>query len=211
MGLLDRKKSNYYESQPFYTLGQSKTLLVVGLGNIGKKYDNTRHNFGFMAVDRYRESHDLPDWTDKKDLQCHLSMGNIGDTRVLLIKPTTLMNLSGQAMQKIQSFYKISNADTLVIYDDLDIDFGVLRSRLEGSAGGHNGIKDIIKHTDKTFGRIKAGIGPKEPEQMDSADFVLQNFNKDQKEILPKILREICALIDERTVGPLLDNSISVI
>jgi PTH1 family peptidyl-tRNA hydrolase len=211
MGLFDRKRTNYYESQPLYTLGNSQTLLVVGLGNRGKEYAHTRHNVGFMTVDRYQTSHEFSDWIEKKDLNCYIATGNVGSTRVLLIKPTTMMNLSGEALQKVMHFYKLQSEDTLVVYDELDIAFGTIRTRNGGSSGGHNGIKSILTHTSDTFGRIRIGIGPRTPARMSTADFVLQDFSEDQKSALPKIIREACALIDERTVGPLSDHTLKVL
>ena len=215
MGLFDRKQDTYYDSQPLYTLGNSKTLLVVGLGNIGKEFENNRHNVGFMVVEAYRKSHEFNDWMDKKDLKCQIVLGNVGSTRVILMKPTTMMNLSSEALQNIQRFYKIDNTDTLVVYDELDIDFGTIRTRVGGSSAGHNGVKSLIKHSgDSTiggFGRLRIGVGPKKPARMATADFVLQDFSDEQSELLPKIIREACALIDERTVGPLSEITTNVI
>jgi len=210
MGLFDRKKTSFYESDPLYTLGNSQTLLVVGLGNVGTKYDKTRHNAGFMAIDRYKEAHELADWIEKKDFKCFISMGDVGSTRVILIKPTTLMNLSGEAVQKVQNFYKIAPQDTLVVHDELDIDFGTIRTKNSGGSAGHNGIKSVIQQTGKEFGRIRIGVGPKKPATMDSADFVLQNFTKEQLELLPKTLKEISAVIDERTVNMLEERTIKL-
>lgn len=210
MGLFDRKKTNYSDSQPLYTLGNNQTLLVVGLGNIGAKYAKNRHNVGFMAIDRYKESHEFGDWMEKKDLKCHLTANNVGSTRVILAKPTTLMNLSGESVQRIMQFYKVSEMDLLVIHDELDIEFGAIRCRVGGSSAGHNGIKSLLTHLQPEFGRVRVGIGPKSPSKIDSADFVLQDFSAEQVEKLPKILKEVCALIDERTVSPLLDATISI-
>lgn len=211
MGLFDRQKTNYTTNTPLYTLGNSKTLLVVGLGNIGADYHKTRHNIGFAAVDRYKESHDFSDWIEKKDLQCYQSTGQVGTTRVILAKPTTFMNKSGDAVQKIQQFYKISNEDTLIIYDDLDVTFGTLRTRGTGGAAGHNGIKSLLANIKDGFGRIRVGIGPKTHSNMDSADFVLQKFSEEQEKDIPKILREVSALIDERSAGPLSDTTLKVL
>jgi PTH1 family peptidyl-tRNA hydrolase len=210
MGLFDRKKTNYYESQPLYTLGNNQTLLVVGLGNVGSEYSKTRHNVGFMALDNYKDSHDFSDWMEKKDLKCHLTTGNVGSTRVILAKPTTMMNLSGESVQKIMQFYKIAEADLVVIHDELDIDFGTIRTRVGGGSAGHNGIKSLLTHAGPEFGRIRVGIGPKEPAKIDSADFVLQNFSDQQHEKLPKILKEVCAIIDQRTVGPINDETVKI-
>lgn len=211
MGLFDRKKTSFYDSQPLYTLGDSKILIVVGLGNVGAQYAHNRHNAGFMALDRYRRSHELPDWLEKRDLKCYMSDGNVGGTRVILIKPTTMMNLSGESVQKVQHFYKTQAADTVVIYDDLDIDFGVIRTRSGGGSAGHNGIKSLLQHSDDDFGRIRIGIGPKEPPQIDTSDFVLQDFRAEQQQSLEKILREACAIIDERTTSPLTDRTVQVL
>lgn len=195
---------------PLYTLGNSQNLLVVGLGNMGGEYSKTRHNVGFMAVDRYKDSHDFSEWIEKKDLKCYIATGNIGSTRVILIKPTTMMNLSGEAVQKIQQFYKITDTETLVIHDELDIDFGTIRTRVGGGSAGHNGIKSLLQHTDANFGRLRVGIGPKTHDKMDSADFVLQNFSEQEHDKIPKILKEVCALIDERTASALTEQTIKV-
>ncbi len=208
MGLFDRKQNVYSDTLPLYSIGNSKTLLVVGLGNVGREYMQNRHNVGFMAVDRYKASHELSEWIEKKDLQCYMSTGDVGSTRVILIKPTTMMNLSGDAVQKVQHFYKVDATDLLVVYDELDVPFGTLRTRIGGGSAGHNGIKSLLSHVPEDFGRIRIGIGPKPHAEMDSAAFVLQNFSADQKNSLEKILREVCVLIDERTVGPLSDQTI---
>ncbi len=210
MGLFDRQKTNYDTHAPLYTLGNSKTLLVIGLGNVGSKYHKTRHNIGFAAIDRYKASHDFTDWVEKKDLRCYQATGQVGDSRVILAKPTTMMNLSGEAVQALQRFYKLSNEDTLIVYDDLDVAFGTLRTRGQGGAAGHNGIKSLLQHAKDGFGRIRIGIGPKTHEKMDSADFVLQKFSEEQEKDIPKILREVSALIDERTAGPLTDTTLKV-
>ncbi len=210
MGLFDRKRTSFFESDPLYTLGNSHTLLVVGLGNVGAKYAKTRHNVGFMSVDRYKEAHELADWIEKRDFKCYISIGDIGSTRVILVKPTTQMNLSGESVQKVQQFYKIAPEDTLVIHDEIDIDFGTIRTKTGGGSAGHNGIKSLKKHADGEFGRVRIGIGPKKPVAMDSADFVLQKFTKEQSELLPKILKEISAVIDERTVNTLEERTIKL-
>ena len=163
--------------------------LLVGLGNPGPGYAGHRHNVGFMAVDRYKTSHELSDWIEKKDLKCYLSVGDIGGTRILLVKPTTLMNLSGEALQRVQHFYKVSAEDTVVVYDDLDIEFGTIRTRGDGGSAGHNGIKSLLEYSEKGFGRVRVGIGPKTHAKMDSADFVLQDFSDEQKENLEKFIK----------------------
>ena len=181
----------------FYTLGQNKTILIVGLGNPGKEYDNTRHNIGFAAVDFFAEKHNFSPWVNKKDLKCHLTSHTISEVRVLLAKPTTFMNLSGEAVQAIASFYKISSDQIIVVHDELDIPFGQIRTRLGGSAAGHNGIKSVSQYIGEQYGRVRVGIGPKTPEQIDSADFVLAKFSKNENEELPNLLRETSAVLSE--------------
>ncbi len=211
MGLFDHKQTNHYEAQPLYTLGNSQNLLIVGLGNIGATYTDTRHNIGFKAVDMYHESRDFSDWIEKRDLQCFLATGIVGSTRVIIIKPTTMMNLSGEAVQRVMQFYKITEPETLVIHDELDLSFGTVKTKTGGGSAGHNGIKSILQHVAGDFGRIRIGIGPKTPEQIDTADFVLQKFTDEHLESSRKILKEVSALIDERTVETLNERTIRVL
>lgn len=182
----------------YVTLGLSKTHLLVGLGNIGKEYDGTRHNVGFACVDEFVQKHDLGGWTDKKDLKCQLASGQLGEARIIVIKPTTLMNLSGEAVQAVVHFYKIPIQQVAVIHDELDVDFGQIRTRIGGSSAGHNGIKSVTKLLgSEDYGRIRVGIGPKQPAQIDSADFVLQAFSKTEQAELPALRKEATAILSE--------------
>lgn len=152
--------------------------LIAGLGNVGEKYLFTRHNAGFMAVDKIALDNNIQFKEDKK-LKCLLAKFKLGNEDVILIKPTTFMNLSGEAVSAVINYYKIDIKDVLIIYDDISLDLGRLRFRANGSDGGHNGIKSIIKHLNsKTFNRLKIGIGPQPP--IPSEAFVLQNFSKEQ-------------------------------
>lgn len=199
---LFQKKPVLGDNIQFYTLGQNKTALLVGLGNIGKEYDGTRHNVGFMCLDAFiKKNDDMSAWIEKKDLKCHMSTGRIGDTRVIAIKPTTLMNLSGEAVQLAANFYKIAPSQTLIIHDELDIDFGLIRTRQGGGAAGHNGIKSVVQHYGEDTGRVRIGIGPKKPAQMDSADFVLAQFSKKEQAQLPNLYQEMNALLTEYLFG----------
>ena len=181
----------------YMTLGLNKTVLIVGLGNIGDEYEGTRHNIGFAALDAFAKANDFGAWTQKKDLKCHLTVQNLGDTRVILCKPTTFMNNSGEAVQAVSNFYKTHPNQTVVVHDELDINFGQIRTRVGGGAAGHNGIKSVIQHLGEDFGRIRVGIGPKKPEQIDSADFVLKKFSKEEQANMPALLRETSAIISE--------------
>lgn len=186
----------------YTTIGLNKNLLFVGLGNPGAKYDGTRHNIGFFCLDAFvGKTADMGQWVDKKDLKCLMSTGQLGDTRVMAIKPTTFMNLSGEAVQAVSHFYKIHPDQIIVIHDELDIDFGQIRMRTGGGAAGHNGIKSVTQHLGEDYGRIRIGIGPKTPEQIDSADFVLQKFSTAEQEHMPALARETVSLLSELAYG----------
>lgn len=195
MGLFQRQPIN--NEAPLYTIGGQKTFLFVGLGNVGKEYEKTRHNLGFICIDHYADKNDFPGWVEKKDLHCLETSKTIGNARVILIKPTTLMNDSGKAVQAIQRFYRIDNSSTLIVHDELDIDFGKIRVRRGGSDAGNNGVKSLVKHGIDDTWRLRTGIGPKSPEQIESQDYVLGKFSKDQNEKLPKITNGVRSIIDE--------------
>ena len=197
MGLFQRRPQ---VSDPvnYVTVGLNKTVLLVGLGNPGSEYDGTRHNIGFVCIDEFVDkSTDMGGWVAKKDLKCLMSTGRMGETRVIAIKPTTFMNLSGEAVQAVSDFYKVHPNQTIVVHDELDITFGQIRTRMGGASAGHNGIKSIIQHIGEDFGRVRIGVGPKTPEQIDSADFVLGKFTKDQQAELPALRRVVNALLTE--------------
>ena len=154
--------------------------IIVGLGNPEAKYDNTRHNTGFMAIDRLAKRWNIS-VSDEK-FKALLGKGMIEGNKVLLVKPLTYMNLSGEALSQIVAYYKEDpETNVIVLYDDISLPVGQLRIRPKGSAGGHNGIKNIIKmlSTEK-FLRIKIGVGEKPP-KMDLADYVLGHFNDEEK------------------------------
>ncbi len=186
---------------PLYTLSANKTMLVVGLGNPGTDYEGTRHNIGFACIDRFAEENEFESWVNKKDLKSLLTQKVLGDTRVILAKPTTFMNLSGEAIQAIASFYKIGLEHIVIIADELDIPFGQIRIRIGGGAAGHNGVKSVIQHCGEDFGRIRIGIGPKLHEKQDSADFVLTHFSKEEQKRLPDLIREVSAILTETVYG----------
>ena len=158
MALFQKNPYDSTEKQPLYTLGLNKTVLVVGLGNKGKEYGGTRHNIGFDCIDAFARATDLSTWVEKKDLKCLLASGTVGNTRVIAIKPTTYMNLSGEAVQAAVNFYKIAPSSITVVHDELDIPFGQIRTRMGGSDAGNNGIKSIIQHMGEDFGRVRIGI-----------------------------------------------------
>jgi PTH1 family peptidyl-tRNA hydrolase len=198
---LFQKRPQIGDSIQFYTLGQNKSALIVGLGNVGKEYDNTRHNIGFEAVDRFVKDHDFPGWVEKKDLKCQITSSQLGETKIYVIKPTTFMNLSGEAVQAVMNFYKISPNNIVVVHDELDIPFGQIRTRIGGSAAGHNGIKSVTQHLGEDYGRVRIGIGPKIHEKQDSADFVLAKFSTEQDAQMGNLKREVSAILSEFAYG----------
>lgn len=185
MSLIQRMPQTNFLSSLYKISSNDRTVLVIGLGNVGKKYELTRHNFGFICVDMLAKRHKAK-WKNDVKFSSQIATISIDSKKVILAKPQTFMNLSGEAVQKIKAFYKLENKDIVVIHDELDIDFGIIRTRSGGGSAGHNGLKSIIQHIDEDFGRVRVGIGPKSPEQIDSADFVLQKFSKEQREQLDK-------------------------
>lgn len=197
MGLFQKKSQFMSVNQSLYEIGNIETLLIVGLGNTGDKYTNTRHNIGFMCVDEFHRVHEFEPWANKKSLQCDISSKILGKTKVVLIKPTTMMNLSGIAAQKVRNFYKIPNDKMLVVYDELDLPFGQIRTRVGGSDAGHNGVKSMIEHNGSEFGRVRVGIMPDNEPKTDSAKYVLNQFNADQKPNLKAIIKETTSILTE--------------
>lgn len=132
--------------------------IVAGLGNPGSEYEKTKHNVGFMFVDALAEKLGVTDWKDKFDAK--IGEARIGAEKVLLVKPQTYMNESGQAIGPLMNFYKLGAEDLIVVHDDMDIPAGTIRIRKKGSAGGHNGIKSVLAHVgDEHFARVRIGIG----------------------------------------------------
>lgn len=159
------------------------SYLIVGLGNPGDKYFLTRHNAGFLTLDYFAQKCNVK--IDRLKYKSLCAEANIGGKRVLLMKPQTFMNNSGEAVAAAASFYKIPPENILVIFDDISLPVGRMRVRRNGSAGGHNGIKSIIAHlSSDAFPRIKIGVGEKPHPDFDLADWVLSEFSKDDREKL---------------------------
>ena len=163
--------------------GTGAEWLVVGLGNPGEKYENTRHNVGFLTVDELAGRLDIP--VQKLKYRALTNTARLGGAPVLLMKPVTFMNLSGEAVGQAAAFYKIPPERVLVISDDVSLPLGKLRIRKSGSAGGHNGLKNIIQHlgTD-AFPRVKIGVGQKPHPDYDMADWVLSKFTGEDKKVI---------------------------
>lgn len=160
--------------------------VVIGLGNPGKDYTNTRHNVGFDTIDILAKRNKIE--MNKIKFKAVYGEGRIGNEKTLLVKPQTYMNNSGVCLREIIQFYKVPLENIIVIVDDIDIDFAAIRVKQKGSAGSHNGLKSIIYHLqDDNFPRIKIGIGKKHPNQ-DLADFVLSRFSKEDRQDIEEML-----------------------
>lgn len=165
--------------------------LIVGLGNPGKKYQDSKHNIGYMALDSYADTKKIK---YKKSIKFTSEIANNGN--YILLKPKTFMNNSGIAVRKVCEYYQIKPQDVMVIFDDLNLPFLKLRLRADGSAGGHNGIKSIITYLGtEEFKRLRVGIGRDQKKEM--KDDVLSNFNKSELKNLYELQPEICQIIDD--------------
>ena len=166
------------------------THIVVGLGNVGKEYDNTRHNAGFIAIDALAEKCGVK--IDRVKFHALVSEATVSGKKVLLMKPTTYMNNSGVAIGEAAAFYKIPPENVIVLHDEISFDVGVIRIRRKGSAGGHNGLKSIIAHlSSDAFPRIKIGVGKKPSPDYDLVDFVLGRFSSEDLKTLKEKNSEI--------------------
>ncbi len=158
-------------------------FIIAGLGNPDRQYEGTRHNAGFDVIDRIAEKYNIA--VDVRKHRAYIGKGVIEGQKVILAKPQTYMNLSGESIRSLIDYYKVDEEQELiVIYDDISLDVGQLRIRAKGSAGGHNGIKNIIAHLGtQVFPRIKIGVGEK-PSKYDLADYVLGHFSKAERELM---------------------------
>lgn len=165
--------------------GRSSMYLIAGLGNPGREYENTRHNAGFMVVDRLADRLNVR--VETRKFLGFTGTGLLAGEKVVLLKPQTYMNVSGESIRAAADFYKLEPDHIIVIYDDISLDMGSVRVRAQGSAGGHNGMKSIISHLGtNAYPRVRIGIGEK-PSPMDLADYVLSHFTKAEQEILREV------------------------
>ncbi len=173
--------------------------IIIGLGNPGKKYENTRHNAGFATVDELREKWNFPDFKFNKNFNAEISKKNVGcqisDVKCLLIKPMAFMNRSGEAVKKIMNFYKLTPADVIVIHDDLDIEIGKYKIAADSRAAGHHGVQNIIDELgNQNFTRARIGVetkGGRQNRRIPGEDFVLQKFTEEEKEKIKNIQKDV--------------------
>jgi len=163
--------------------------IIAGLGNPGDKYKLTRHNVGFIVTAKLASKYGIQGKFESK-FNSVIGKGIISGQEIMIVQPMTYMNLSGEAISKVLSFYKVEPKNLLVVFDDISIDLGRIRFRPSGSDGGHNGIKSIINCLggSNDFPRLKVGIGP-QPPMMPSEAYVLQKFNEEQQEVLDKVVK----------------------
>lgn len=183
---------------------KKKMYIIIGLGNPSEKYKGTRHNVGFEAIDWIAKKNQISVDVGKHKSLC--GSGLIGGKKVILIKPLTYMNLSGEAVRSVVDFYKVDPTNQcIVIYDDVSLEVGQIRIRKKGSAGGHNGMKSIISHLGtQEFIRVRMGIG-KKPSEMDLADYVLGRFDDVDRAIIRESIETI-----EQAVSAIVENDVDV-
>jgi len=171
--------------------------LVVGLGNPGKEHEKTRHNIGFMMIDKIKEIYNFPDFEFDKKFHAEISKNKLtGNSNLVLLKPQTFMNNSGQSVKSFMDFYKITPDNLIVIHDDIDIELGKYKTSFDSGSAGHNGVADIINKIDtQKFTRIRIGIAnEKLRTQIDPSDFVLQKFSKDELDKISGVMAKIESL-----------------
>lgn len=177
--------------------------IIVGLGNPGAKYAGTRHNVGFSVIDELAERYNIK--ADTKKHKALVGKGVYEGEKLILAMPQTFMNLSGESVREIMDFYKCTPEDLIVVYDDIDLAVGRIRVRERGSAGGHNGMKNIIQHVgSQDFVRVRVGIGSK-PANMELADYVLSRFGKNELEDI----RHSCTLACDAITTIITDSAVT--
>ena len=192
-----QKKIETSKVTNYYSLNLTYKLLLIGLGNPGKKFDYTLHNIGFHVLDEFiNNSDNFSSWKLNNNFKSYVSEGIIGEKKIIAAKPQTFMNNSGFSVKQIIDFYKITPKQIVVIYDDIDLEFGLIRTRFGGSSAGHNGINSIIDQVGEDFNRIRIGTSTKTINKP-AKELVLKKFSKNQQKNFPILFKEINALINE--------------
>ena len=177
--------------------------IIIGLGNPGENYTNTRHNTGFIIIDKLRQEWDLPNFEFNKKFNAEISKGSFNDKEVMLVKPQTFMNLSGTSIRSIIDFHKITAEDIVVIHDDVDVALGKYKVVNDSSSAGHNGVQNIIDQLGtQKFSRIRVGVGQTKEDalvcRLNIHDFVLEKFPDEELETIEKISEEILKSVTEQ-------------
>ena len=159
--------------------------MIVGLGNPGRRYVQTRHNVGFTVIENLANRWSIP--ADGKQLGALVGTGRIGDSKAMLIRPQSFMNRSGQPVRSLVGYFKLASSDVIVVHDDLDLPFGRVQLKQGGGHGGHNGLRDLNKHVGSDYVRVRMGVG-RPPEGWDTADYVLGKWSQDETPQVPSII-----------------------
>lgn len=167
--------------------------LIAGLGNPGREYEETRHNIGFLVIDAFAKAVDASPWKHEEKFNGWVCRATVNGQTLHLLKPATYMNLSGTSIGLYSRFYKIPVKEILVCYDELNVDLGEVKLSVRGSAGGHNGIANILNHVGSDFIRFRLGIGPKHPPEIDIKDFVLGKFRAEEQHTVSKKMPDYLA------------------
>lgn len=182
-------------------------ILLIGLGNPGSEYAATRHNVGFLTLDRFTEQHALS-WKFDKRAKAEIAEANIAGKKIILAKPQTFMNLSGTSAASLAERFKVTPHDIWAVYDDVDLAVGQIRVRLGGSAGGHNGVKSLIEHLGEQFWRIRLGIGTP-PERVPLEDYVLQRFTMEEQAIIKHSITTVVEHLNTKLDSGLAETTLS--
>ncbi len=193
MNFLRRLFNRGNPADEFDEMNDAERFLIVGLGNPGRKYRGNRHNIGFMAVDALAAAYNIQ--SSKVQNRAIVGNGRIQSKPVIIAKPQTYMNNSGDAVGPLVRYYKVPPENVLVVYDELDLPFGTIRLREKGGSGGHNGMKSIINHLGQGFPRLRLGIG-RPAGRMPVPAHVLQDFGKDDRPLLDDVLAEAVRAIE---------------
>ena len=169
-------------------------FLIVGLGNPGTKYSNTRHNIGFIAADILSDRYNFI-WSAKSKFNVDIASGDLENDKLILCKPNTFMNLSGTSVAPLASFYKLKPENIIVIHDDVDVPLGRVKYKIGGGAGGHNGLKSIDSNIGTNYHRIRIGIGRPDDPRYDISDFVLGKFSKEEEEVTMIAIHKILDIL----------------
>lgn len=170
--------------------------LIVGLGNPGRDYADTRHNIGFLVADAFLQAR-KGSWTKRRDFEAEvakITAGSRGD--LFVMKPLTFMNESGRAVGALCRFFKLRPEEVVLVYDELNLDLGATKLSITGSAGGHNGVQSVLTHIGDGFRRLRLGIGPRQPPEIDLKDYVLGKFNPAQQDTLTQLMPTYLAGLD---------------
>jgi len=172
-------------------------ILIVGLGNPGKKYEKTRHNVGWRVLNYFKEKNDFQSWKEEKKVKAMISKGEIGKEKIQLIKPLTFMNLSGESLKNILNYYKAKPEKIIIVHDDIDINFNKIKISQNRGTAGHKGVLSITENLKtKNFIRIRIGIKPKEKKMSNTEKFVISNFNKKEEKELTEVIKKTTEAIE---------------